>query len=120
VPNRCDAGSFAQQRLVAVTVRAHRVTAGPVGGATSAGGRAKVRSIWNPDISRGALRGFVESNGWVSMNAANLTHAVNWRKLDSAPHRDRLAPTAAAIGQSPRLMIRTAGRRARRARRPRG
>jgi hypothetical protein len=42
------------------------------------GGSVVVQAVVdNPDVARGSIQGFVEANGYVSMNAADYTRAVN-------------------------------------------
>jgi hypothetical protein len=71
--------------------------------------------VENPDVSRGDLKGFVEANGCVSMNAANYTRAVNsngviWTRIPDIGRTDSgvepfpvTASSQTPGGNSPRL-----------------
>lgn len=71
--------------------------------------------VENPDLSRGDLKGFVEGNGCVSMNAANYTRAVNsngviWTRIPDIGRTDSgvepfpvTASSQTPVGNSPRL-----------------
>jgi Gylcosyl hydrolase family 115 C-terminal domain len=71
--------------------------------------------VENPDVSRGDLKGFVEANGCVSMNAASYTRAVNsngvtWTRIPDIGRTDSgvepfpvTASSQTPGGNSPRL-----------------